>query len=145
MTTRRMLAAALAVTLVVGATPLLAQQASGVLAGKATNEAKKPYTDYTVQLRDAATGQVVGTVPLDAQGQFTFNSLEQARRYLVELFSKRTSTVVCTEGPFVLSPSMMSKTDVKIDCGKPPAALWLLAAGAGTAAAIAIATRSASQ
>jgi hypothetical protein len=33
---------------------------------------------------------------------------------------------------------------VNIDCGKVPAAVWLLAAGAGTAAAIALATNSTS-
>jgi hypothetical protein len=124
---------------------VLAQQ--GALAGKATAEAQQPYTEnYRVQLRDPASGAIVGTPQaLDAQGRFSFTSLETNRRYLVELFLVKENRVVCTEGPFQLTTTRVSLTDIDIDCGKKPLALWLLAAGAGTAAVIAIATRSASQ
>ena len=37
------------------------------------------------------------------------------------------------------------KTDVTIECGKAPAILWLLVAGAGTASAVALSTASASR
>jgi hypothetical protein len=139
----RFLATTLAVFMAIGMTPAMAQQASGVLGGKATDEAKQPYSDYNVQLRDVSSGQVVGTSPLNAQGQFTFNNLQLSKKFLVEL--TKQNHVVCTEGPFALGGSMTSKTDVNIDCGKAPAALWLLAAGAGTAAAVAVAVRSPSQ
>jgi hypothetical protein len=43
------------------------------------------------------------------------------------------------------APALTNKSDVSIDCGQPTAALWLLTAGAGAAAAIAIGTRSASR
>jgi hypothetical protein len=146
MKSRRVLAVALAVVMTVGVSPALAQQTAGLISGRATEEAKQPYSDYAVQLRDAATGQVVGTQPLSAQGQFSFSGVEMSRRYLVELFNTRENRVVCTEGPYMLStPALPSKTDVNIDCGRTPAALWLLAAGAGAAAAIAVATRSVSQ
>jgi hypothetical protein len=145
MTTRRIVATGLAVLLACGASPLLAQQANGSLTGKATDEARQPYSDYQVQLRDAATGQVVSTVPLNAQGQFSFSNLQLSRRFLVELYHARESRVVCTEGPYTLAATATSRTDVNIDCGKAPAAWWLLAAGAGTAAAVALATNSASQ
>jgi hypothetical protein len=136
----------LAALLAVGVSPAMAQQTAGIISGKATDEAKQPYSDYAVQLRDAATGQVVGTQPLNPQGQFSFSGVEMARRYLVELFNTKQNKVVCTEGPYVLSAATLpSKTDVNIDCGRAPAALWLLAAGAGAAAAIAVATRSVSQ
>jgi len=136
-----------------GTVPAMAQQAAqttpagnGVIAGRATDEAKQPYSDYAVQLRDAATGRVVTAQPLNAQGQFGFSGLELSRRYLVELFNTRENKLVCTEGPYYLSsPTMVSKNDVNVDCGKAPAALWLLVAGAGTAGAIAIVTRSVSQ
>ena len=123
----------------------MAQQ--GVLGGRATAEADQPYAEnWRVQLRDPATGAIIGTAtPLDAQGRFSFTSLETNRRYLIELFSVKENKVVCTEGPFSLSGTRISMTDIDIDCGKKPLALWLLAAGAGTAAVIAIATRSASQ
>lgn len=126
MTSRRLLSFALAALLAVGSMPVLAQQA-GTLAGKAIDEAKKPYSDYAVQIRNAATGQIVRTEPLNDTGLFTFASLELGQRYLVELFNVPDAKVVCTEGPFNLqTPSMPTKVDVNIDCGKP--ALWLLLA-----------------
>lgn len=138
--TRLILTLTLAFAVALVPTALLAQS-NGILSGKATDEAKKPFTDYTVQVRDAATGTVVTTGPLNDQGLFAFNNLSLGKRYLVELVKQ--SKVVCTEGPFPLaSPNLVSKTDINIDCGKPPAALWLLAAGAGTAAVIAIVTAS---
>jgi hypothetical protein len=144
MATRRFLAAGLAALLTLGVSPTLAQQATGTIAGTATDEARQPYSDFSVQLRDAASGQIAGTSPLNGQGQFNFADLQLSRRFLVELYNTRESRVVCTEGPYVLAPDAPSRTDVNIDCGKVPAAVWLLAAGAGTAAAIALATNSTS-
>ena len=46
--------------------------APGTVGGKATDEAKKPYSDYAVQLRDVSNGQVANTKALDLQGQFSF-------------------------------------------------------------------------
>jgi hypothetical protein len=126
MISRRLLTLALTALLAAGSMPVLAQQA-GTLGGKATDEAKQPYSDYTVQVRNAATGQIVRTEPLNATGLFTFANLEMNQRYLVELFKVSEAKVVCTEGPFNLqTPSMPTKTDVNIDCGKK--ALWLLLA-----------------
>ena len=132
--------------LTVGATPMMAQQSAGVLGGKATDEARKPYTDYSVQLRNPVNGQIVATQPLTAQGQFTFNDVALNQKMLVELINLKQNKVVCTEGPFALSaPAQTNKTDVNIDCGKPPTAAWLLAAGAGAASAIALGQRSSSR
>src|SRR5262245_52661953 len=85
MATRRILAAGLAGLRAFGMSPALAQQANGVLAGKATDEAKQPYSDYAVQLRDAVSGQVVTMSPLTQQGQFSFKSVPLSRKFLVEL------------------------------------------------------------
>ena len=54
--------------------------------------------------------------------------------------------MVCTEGPFDLTQQMI-KNDVVIDCGKVPAAWWLLgaAAAAGITAGIVAANASPSQ
>lgn len=144
--TRRVLAAILALVTGVAVSPATAQQVAGVLGGKATDEARVPYSDYAVQLRDTADGQVVASQPLNAQGLFSFSNVQMDRRLLVELVNLKQKKVVCTEGPYLLSsPSLPSKTDVNIDCGMPPAAAWLLIAGAGAAAAIAVGTRSGSQ
>jgi hypothetical protein len=122
----------------------MAQLAAGVLGGKATDEARKPYTDYSVQLRNPVTGQVVATQPLTAQGQFSFNGVALDEKMLVELVNVKQNKVVCTEGPFTLSaPAQTNKTDVNIDCGKHPTSTWLLAAAAGAASAIALGRRSA--
>ena len=146
MAIRRAIAAVLTVLLTAGLTPALAQQVTtGAISGKATDEARKPYTDYTVQLRDAQSGQIVTTVPLDVKGLFSFSNLELQKRFLVELYSVKDKKIICTEGPYPLAPSAAVRNNVNIDCGATPAALWLLAAGAGTVAAVAVATQSASQ
>ena len=142
---QRIVAIVLVAVIGLGAVPALAQQTAGTIAGKATDEARQPYADYAVQLRDVASGQVVNTLPLNVQGLFSFTGVALANRYLVELVQVKEKKIVCTEGPYSLTTSMTSKTDVNISCGKVPAALWLLAAGAGAAAAVAVATRSTSR
>jgi hypothetical protein len=145
MTIKRGLIGALAAVILVAASPASARQGIGALAGKATDEAKQPYSDYAVQLRDANSGLVVSTKTLDVQGQFSFLNLAIARTYLVELVQIKDKKIVCTEGPYNLTASAARKLDVNISCGKVPAAIWLLAAGAGAAAAVAVATRSTSR
>jgi hypothetical protein len=141
---QRVLAATLAIVMALGSVPALAQQI-GTIAGKATDEAKQPYSDYAVQLRDVSTGQVVNTLPLNVEGKFSFASVAIARTYLVELVQIKERKIICTEGPYSLTTAAVSKVDVNISCGKVPVAIWLLAAGAGAAAAVAIATRSSSR
>jgi hypothetical protein len=143
---RSSVALTLVVALAVGSAPALVKaapqaQGNGVISGKAADEAKKPYSNYKVQLRDVATGQLVTTTALDPQGQFAFSNLALAKRYLVELYNTPQNKIVCTEGPYALASTMITKTDVNISCGSNPAAWWLAAAG-GAAAAIALGVRS---
>lgn len=130
--------------MLVGAVPTAAQvQTTGTISGLADDTANRPYTNYTVQLTDAATGEIVQTTQIDDEGRFAFADVELSRRFLVELVNLRINRVVCTEGPYVLAtPDATSRTDVNIDCGAAPAAWWLLLAGSGTAAAIAFAVAS---
>jgi len=146
MSIRSSVALTLVLALTVGSMPALVKaapqaQGSGIISGKATEEAKKPYSDYKVQLRDVGTSQIATTTMLDAQGKFTVNNLEVGKRYLVELYNVPANKIVCTEGPYGLSSTSITKTDVNINCGGNPAAWWLLAAG-GAAAAIALGVRS---
>ncbi len=145
MTTRRTLAWTLALSITVTSLPgsvlFAGQNASGVISGKATSEAKKPYDDYMVQLFDVGTATIAATVPLDATGRFRFSNIALATRLQVQL--TKQGKVVCTEGPYTLSQSALSRTDVDINCGGKPAA-WLLAAG-GAAAAVALGVRSPSK
>ena len=141
---RKVIAFNLAAVLALGASPiLLAQQ--GVISGRANDEAKKPYSDYTVQLMDLQTNQIAANAPIDAQGRFAFNDVNLDKRYLVQLYNAKDSKVVCTEGPYALTGTNTSKTDVNIDCGKRPTALWLLAAAAGVAATVAVTEQSTSR
>jgi len=145
MKTQRLVAGVLVAVLALGTAPAMAQQAAGTISGKATDEAKEPYSDYAVQLRDTASGLVVNTLPLSLQGRFGFASVALSKTYLVELVQIKEKKIVCTEGPYTLTPSAISKTDVNISCGKVPAAIWLLAAAGGAAAAIAVTRRSTSR
>ncbi len=141
---RRAIASGLAAIFALGVSPLLLAQ-QGTIGGKADDEARKPYTDYSVQLMDLMTNQIAATVPLDTQGLFNFTGVAPDKRYLVQLFSIKENRVVCTEGPYTIAgPNMLNKTDVDIDCDKDPA-LWLLAAAAGVAVTVALATQSNSQ
>ncbi len=128
MKSNRFVAFALAFTLAGTAAPtaLFAQQSTS-LAGTAKDEAKQPYTDYTVRARDNDGKQIGTPMALDAQGNFSLTGLS-TQKYRVELVNKE-GKVVCSEGPFDLS-SQAIKSDVIIDCGKVPAAWWLVGAAA---------------
>ena len=119
-------------------------QGAGAISGSADKQAKKPYTEYTVRARNVQMGNIGASTPLDAAGKFALTNIDPAN-YLVELLDKK-GKVVCTEGPFDLTQQML-KNDVVIDCGKVPAAWWLLgaAAAAGITAGIVAANASPSQ
>jgi hypothetical protein len=140
-----MLVVALAITSV----PMSAQN-NGLLSGKASDEAKSPYTDYRVDVRDVQSLQVVGTSPLDTQAKFSVASLGLSKKYQVELLRTMengkaiTPKIVCVEGPYEVTTTKLSYTDININCGTNPAAWWLAAAG-GAAAAIALGVRSPSR
>lgn len=106
----------------------------GILGGTAKDEAKRPYTDYTVRARDVAQGTIAATVPLDSQARFSLANLTTAN-FLVELVNK-DGKVVCTEGPYLLTQAAPHKSDINIACGVPPAA-WLLL-GAAAAAGVTV-------
>jgi hypothetical protein len=59
-------------------------QAPATLAGVARNSAGQAMANTTVQLRDLATGQLVGTSMTSATGAFSFTGLS-AGRYAVEM------------------------------------------------------------
>ncbi len=129
---RKALAVLVAVALVVVATPVpVAAQSQGQIAGTAKNEAKKPYADYQVRARVAGAAEVATTGQLDENGNFALGRLALGK-YVVELFNVKEKRVVCTEGPYDITQSLLIKTDVNIDCKRVPVA-WLLLAAAGAA------------
>lgn len=137
MKSHRIVAVAVASALAFGVAqiPLFAQQ-TAVISGTAKDEAKQPYTDYSVRARDTQQGQIAATTALDTTGAFSLGSLASTK-YLVELVNK-DGKVVCTEGPFDLSYEPM-KAGVVVDCNKIPAAWWLLGAAAAAGITVGIA------
>jgi hypothetical protein len=141
---RRLFSATVAAILAAGAAPVVFAQ-QGMISGRATSEARKPFTNYTVQLVDVSNKQVSGSAPLDTKGLFVFTNVQVDKQYLVQLFSLRENKIVCTEGPYpLIAPDQVSKTNVNIKCGKPAAA-WLLTAVAAASATAAITLQSSSQ
>lgn len=138
--TRCFIATGLSAILAAGAPTLLLAQQLGTISGEADDEADKPYDNYSVQLMDLTTKQIAATVPLDPQGRFSFTGVAPDKQYLVQLFHLKENRVVCTEGPYpIVGPNRLSRTDVDIDCDKPPAIIWWLAGAAALGATIALA------
>ena len=132
---RQLMAASLALAMAVGTSPLLLAQQQGTISGQATDEADDPFTNYTVQLRHPETAQILGTQVLDGEGNFSFTGLA-LNSYMVELIdTSDDNELVCSEGPFTVTEGTLAY-DVNIDCGGPPAALYLAAGVAGLVTAI---------
>jgi len=132
---RRITAFTVAVVLAFAGPLVFAQQPSGQLAGTAKDEAKKPYSDYFVRARVVNSGVIAATAPLDDSAKWVLPSLP-TDRYVVELVQAKNN-VVCTEGPFALTPTQPQKNDVNISCGVP-ALVWLLPAAAAAGIAVAV-------
>lgn len=144
---RKVLASALVVTMATAAMPahLGAQTAS--INGTAKNEAKMPYADYTVRVRNVMTGAIVSTKGLDGMANWAFLGLSPAD-YVVELVkTSNMDKVICSEGPFDLSKQQLTKNNVNINCNNHEAAWWLLggAAAAGVTAGVVKETKSKSK
>ena len=103
---------------------LFAQQSTS-LAGTAKDEAKQPYTNYTVRARDVTAGTIADTVPLNAQGGFSITGLTTAKYHRGT--REQEDKVVCTEGPFDMSQQAI-KSDVIVDCNKKVVTTALVAA-----------------
>lgn len=91
------------------------------LNGTAVDQASKPYTNYKVRLHLVKSNQFTQATPLAPNGTFSITNVPTGR-FVVHLLDEN-SRVVCTEGPFDNTTSY-----VTIDCGRIPAAWWLVAA-----------------
>lgn len=125
------------------ATIAAGSQDNASVRGTAKNEAKKPYTDYSVRARNIQQGQIGGTTQLDSDGNFSLANLAPAN-YSVELLN-RDGKVVCTEGPYNLTQQQLTKDGVNISCNKVPAAWWLIGAAAAAGITAGVLTASAAQ
>lgn len=142
---RQIVAAGLAA--VMASVSIIAQQAPPAVSlnGVAKKEAKRPYSDFTTRARNVQTGEIAGTATnADPDANFAITGLPPGN-YVLELLNK-DGKIVCTEGPFDLTQTFV-RNNIEINCGKVPAAWWLLgvAAAAGITAGVVIADSSPSQ
>ncbi len=121
---------------------------NGVISGSAAAEAKQPYSQYVVRVRDISNNTYPTQTTLDANGQFALNGLT-AGSYQIELVKLKPNQnalngegkAVCTAGPFTLQDSsaqitdLMIKKGANIACNRPQAAYALLAGAAALGAA----------
>jgi hypothetical protein len=149
MFTRRILAIAMAVLLVgLPAAAAAAQPQSVIGSISGLVDTKNLKGDYLVRLRDVMTGQVIASQPQSSTNVFSFTQLPLAKTYLLELVDKASNRILATQGPILLSTTTTTdKTGVILSPAttKTPVAMWLLAAGAGTAATVSAATASGSR
>ncbi|MGE0702682.1 MAG: carboxypeptidase-like regulatory domain-containing protein [Vicinamibacterales bacterium] len=136
---RQVMAASLAFVMAIGAGPMLVaqQQGQGTIVGQATDEADSPYANYTVQLVHRDTQQILATQVLDGEGNFSFAGLGPAPYFVRLIDNDDDNELVCEEGPFDVANADFN-LDVNIDCGGPPAALYLAAGVAGLVTAIGV-------
>jgi hypothetical protein len=140
---RRVTAASLAAILGVGVSPILLAQV-GRISGSASAEARGDATQYTVQLIDERTNQLVEFVQLNPDKTYAFPKVEPDRSYRVALFDVKENRIVCEErGIAIIAPNRLDRT-VNISCRKP-LALIILPTAAGLATVAAVVTQSGSQ
>ncbi len=131
---RRILVGSLAVIVAVGSVPAMAQQtATGVLSGRTHKEVEGDFTEHHVQLRSVETGLVLSTIPVDAQGLYTFSDVAIGAMHVVELVHTQRAEILCTE-THTLTPTTTSHTALHFSCGGSGA--WLLLAAAGLPALV---------
>jgi carboxypeptidase family protein len=106
-----------------GLTPAAAVQQGAALSGVAQGADKAPLPNHTVQLRNASTGQLVGTTASSQAGEFSFAGL-QPGTYIVE--------IVDAAGRLVgLSPSIPLAANAIVTVTVSASAAGALAASAG--------------
>ena len=123
---RKSFAVTLAVVLALsGSVSVFAQQGSGALNGTAQGADKAPLPNYRVQLRNANTGEPIGSTTSNQTGQFSFGSL-QPGNYVVEIIDASNKVVG-------LSPSISvaAGSTVTVTVGATAAGALTAAGGGG--------------
>jgi hypothetical protein len=106
------------------AAPLRAQGQGASLSGTASSNAGQTLANYTVQLRNLATGQLAGTTTSGATGGFSFAGL-QAGNYAVEVVNAAGQIIGTSASVAVAAGATITGVTVAASA----------AAGAGAAAA----------
>jgi len=124
-----------------------AAQGTAILAGTARSSSGQPIENCSVQLRDALTGQLVGTTKCDRAGAFVFTNLNPGN-YVVEVVNAEgvvigTSAVSAVAAGATVAISVTAATAAAATTGGISTALIVttLAAAAGVAAIVVVANR----
>ena len=125
---RRVTAVVLSAALLLNAAPLFAapQGQGGTLNGTAQNAQGQNLANYTVRVRNLATGQISGTTISGATGQFSFVGLNPGQ-YVVEIVNQ-AGTIIGTSS----AVSVAAGATVSITVGATAAAAAAAAAAGGT-------------
>ena len=154
---RRILAAAVSFAMTFSATPLFAGGTAGTavpraprqtqaasLSGTASSNAGQTLANYTVQLRNLATGQLAGTTTSSSVGSFSFAGLE-AGNYAVEVVNAAgqiigtSASVAVTAGATITGVTVSATAAIAgAAAGGAAAAGAAGAAGMSTAAIVTI-------
>ena len=144
---RRVLVVALALSLAVPASAVFAAgagQAPGTasIAGSARGAAGRAAANFTVRLRDLATGQLAGTTTTGAGGQFTFAGINPGN-YVIEVVNASGEIVSTSASISVASGAAVTGVSVSAPAalvagggsffGSTLGLLTIAAAGAGIA------------
>jgi hypothetical protein len=122
----------LAVAFAVGASVMAAPQGTGKIEGIAKDANQKPLAGVTVQCRNTATGQIVGTQQTSSTGAFSFTGLLPGT-YVVEIVD-RDGKIIGVSAGMQLTPAAMAITGVAIAATAAGAVAGAAAAGGGLGA-----------
>jgi hypothetical protein len=89
---RKTFAVALTAMMTVGALPVTAGAQNAAVSGVAQGSDKAPLRNYTVQIRDANTGQLAASTTSNQAGEFAFTALVPAD-YVVEIVDAKGKVV----------------------------------------------------
>lgn len=99
-----------AVPIAAAAKAVAGQAVSGGAQGVARDAHQQPLLNYTVQVRNVATGQLAGTARTGPSGEFTFPGLPEGT-YVVELVTP-AGQIAGTSAPFTIDKGRMAVVNV---------------------------------
>ena len=127
---RKLFALVLSAAMIFGAVPIGAagaarQGQTGTIEGTARDAQQQPLANYTVQLRNVQTGQLVSTGTTSQAGQFTFTSIPPGS-YVVEIVNA-AGEIIGTTAPIAVAAGTVATVTVMASAAGAMAA----AGGAG--------------
>ena len=126
------------VGLAAGRSAAHAAEATGTIRGTAANPSGEALPEYTVHLRNLATGQLAGTTTTNGLGTFTFAGLNPGN-YIVEIVSP-SGTIVGSSAALPVAAGATVSVGVAATAAAAAAAAGAATAGAGLSTAMIVTT-----